>query len=212
MRSENTPLPKKYRVSVFLNFPYDENFKDLFLAYVVGVCSFGFTPRTTLEIVGGEQRLRRIAELIQSCRYSFHDLSRVELDSREPATPRFNMSFEAGLAVMCSLTKPAPGHTYFIFEKDSKRLQKSLSDLGGTDVYAHSGTPEGVLREISNALIAAARRPTVRQMLGFLRQVQNGMEDIMQDASAETPYTARVFSNLVVLTNQIIKSQIRTSQ
>jgi cytochrome P450 len=78
------------------------------------------------------------------------------------------MSFEAGLAVMCSLMGAPPGHTYFIFERDSKRLQKSLSDLGGTDVYAHGGSAERVLREISHALIAAKRRPTVEQMLGYL--------------------------------------------
>jgi hypothetical protein len=118
-----------------LNFPYDEQFQELFLAYVVGVCSFGMTPRTTLEVAGGEQRLQRIANLVQSCRFSFHDLSRVEVIGRDPVVPRFNMPFEAGLAVMCSLMTAKPKqHTYFIFETDSKRLHKSLSDLGGSDV------------------------------------------------------------------------------
>ena len=207
MPTDPRRLPKRYRNSIFLNFPYDEPFRDLFLAYVVGVCSFGLTPRTTLEIVGGEQRLRRIATLIQSCRFSFHDLSRVELNEGEPVTPRFNMSFEAGLAVMYSLVKKTPGHTYFIFETDYKRLQKSLSDLGGVDVYSHGGTVEGVLREISNALIAAKRRPTVEQMLRFMNQARDGLQDIMNNARAETPYSARVFSDLVVFTNEIVKQQ-----
>ncbi len=185
------------------------SFGILFLAYVVGVCSFGLTPRTTLEIVGGEQRLRRIAALIQSCRFSFHDLSRVELDGREPATPRFNMPFEAGLAVMYSLVEKAPDHTYFIFEADYRRVQKSLSDLGGTDVYAHAGTAEGVLREISNALVSAKRRPALEQMLGFLKQVNDGLGEIMRNAGAITPYSARVFSDLVVFTtNELVKQQL----
>jgi hypothetical protein len=47
--------------SIFLNVPYDESFAELFLAYIVGICSYGMTPRTTLEVPGGEQRLRRIA-------------------------------------------------------------------------------------------------------------------------------------------------------
>jgi hypothetical protein len=205
--TEPRRLPRRYRNSIFLNFPYDEQFRDLFLAYVVGVCSFGLTPRTTLEIVGGEQRLRRIATLIQSCRFSFHDLSRVELNEGEPVTPRFNMPFEAGLAVMYSLVKKTPGHTYFIFETDYKRLQKSLSDLGGTDVYSHGGIVEGVLREISNALIAAKRRPTVEQILRFVNQARDGLQDIMKNARAETPYSARVFSDLVVFTNEIVKQQ-----
>ena len=108
---------------------------------------------------------------------------------------------------MYSLAKKTPGHTYFIFETDYKRLQKSLSDLGGTDVYSHGGTVEGVLREISNALIAAKRRPTVEQMLRFVNQARDGLQDIMNNARSETPYSARVFSDLVVFTNEIVKQQ-----
>jgi hypothetical protein len=49
------------------------------------------TPRATLEIPGGARRLDRIIELIGNCRYSFHDLSRVEIDAADPPTPRMNM-------------------------------------------------------------------------------------------------------------------------
>lgn len=122
------------------------------------------------------------------------------------------MPFEAGLAVMYSLMKKTPGHTYFIFEADFRRLQKSLSDLGGTDVYAHGGTAEGVLREISNALIAAKRRPSVDSMLNFLDQVRSRLGDIMKNAKTDTPYTARVFSEIVVFTNEIVKQQILGSK
>ena len=122
------------------------------------------------------------------------------------------MPFEAGLAVMYSLMRTTPGHTYFIFETDYRRLQKSLSDLGGTDVYAHGGTVEGVLREISNALIAARRRPTVEKMVGFFDQVRSRLGDIMRNAGAETPYSARVFSDIVVFTNEIVKRQLSASK
>jgi hypothetical protein len=53
-------------------------------------------PRSALEIPGPTRRLDRILELISACRYSFHDLSRVQLSR---GAPRFNMPFEAGLAV-----------------------------------------------------------------------------------------------------------------
>jgi hypothetical protein len=205
------PVPRssrRYDNSVFLNCPYDQQFKDLFLAYIVGICSFGLTPRTTLEIVGGEQRLRRITMLIQSCRLSFHDLSRVEIDHHDPLTPRFNMPFEAGLAVMYSLLKEAPRHTYFIFEQDSKRLQKSLSDLGGSDVFAHGGTVHGVFREIGNALVAAKRRPTVKEMYQVFEQVSTGLGSIMHNAGETKPYSARVFSDLVVLANELVKQKM----
>jgi hypothetical protein len=143
-------------------------------------------------------------KLIRSCPYSFHDLSRVELDTREPPAPRFNMAFEAGLAVMHSFQNPKRPHTYFIFETDGKRLQKSLSDLRGTDVYTHDGTREGVLREIGNALINAKHRPTVDQMLSVFDQGRNALRNIMRNSRAKTAYTPRVFSDLIVLTNDIL--------
>src|SRR5450631_1393727 len=98
-KSGRRPRSNASRPSVFLNLPYDRRFESLFLAYIAGVSAFGMTPRATLEIPGSVRRLDRIFKLISSCPYSIHDLSRVQLDRRLPATPRFNMPFELGLAV-----------------------------------------------------------------------------------------------------------------
>ncbi len=88
--------------SVFLNLPYDARFRSLFLAYVAGTSAFGLIPRATLEIPGSARRLDRILALMESCQYSIHDMSRVQLDRRPPPTPRFNMpkspSFEDSVA------------------------------------------------------------------------------------------------------------------
>jgi hypothetical protein len=85
--------------TVFLNIPYDGGFRRLYLAYISGLIHLGLKPRATIEIPGGQNRLDKIFDLIRSCRYSIHDLSRVQLDRKPPATPRFNMPFELGLAV-----------------------------------------------------------------------------------------------------------------
>jgi hypothetical protein len=93
---------KKLRVepdSVFLNIPYDEKFKKLYLAYLSGLVSLGLKPKVTLAIPGGVTRLDRIFSLLRSCRYSIHDLSRVELDRSHPPIPRFNMPMELGMAI-----------------------------------------------------------------------------------------------------------------
>lgn len=74
----------------FLNIPYDNKYKDLYLAFVAGLASFGLIPKATLEIPGSKNRLEKILELITNCRYSFHDLSRVQIDHTPPfSTPRF---------------------------------------------------------------------------------------------------------------------------
>jgi hypothetical protein len=182
--------------AVFLNFPYDRQFVPLYLAYIAGVCSFGLTPRVALELPGGERRLDRIVELILGCRYSFHDLSRVELDLRRPRTPRMKMPFELGLTVMASYHNPKR-HTWCIFEKDYRRVLKSLGDLAGSDVYSHDGRPSGVLRQIANALVVEDRQPDMRRLLAIYREVKAALPSILQKRGAKSCYEAAVFRDLV---------------
>ena len=92
-------MARRIIASVFINVPYDEPYTDLFLALIAGLCSFGLDPRAALECASGERRLDRIFKLMMTCRYSLHDLSRVELDLGLPPTPRFNMPFELGLMI-----------------------------------------------------------------------------------------------------------------
>ena len=95
----------KTKEAVFLNIPYDPLFTRLYLAYITAFSAIGFVPRATLGITGN-RRLDRIASLIESCAYSIHDLSRVQLDRHAPRTPRFNMPFELGLAVAWAQANP----------------------------------------------------------------------------------------------------------
>ena len=133
------------RADVFLNIPYDHRFENLYLAYITGLNCFGLVPRATLEIPGGARRLDRIWELLKGCPYSLHDLSRVQLDRTPPCTPRFNMPFELGLALAWERIS-SPKHHWFVFETAKHRVSKSLSDLGGTDVYIHGRVIAGITR------------------------------------------------------------------
>lgn len=191
--------------SVFLNIPYDRQFEPLYLAYISGVCSFGLTPRVALELPGGERRLDRIIELIESCRYSFHDLSRVELDLRRPRTPRMNMPFELGLTVMAAYRNPKL-HTWSVFEKDYRRALKSLGDLGGSDAYSHGGSPKGVLRQIGNALVAEHQQPEMKQLLAIYRAVKALLPTILKRRGAKSCYEAAVFRDLVYAAQKSVKS------
>jgi hypothetical protein len=188
---------------VFLNIPYDEHFTDLFLAYIAGLMALGLYPRTTLEIVGGERRLDRTFELIQSCRYSVHDLSRVQVDVKPPATPRFNMPFELGLAVAWQRIQPRE-HTWFVFEAKGRRIEKSLSDLGGTDVYIHHGRPVGLFSELTNAFVSAQRRPTVEQMKVVYTDLRRGLSDRMRKAGTRSVFKARIFEDFRVLARRLV--------
>jgi hypothetical protein len=183
--------------SVFLNIPYDDRFKRLYVAYIVGLIQLGLKPRATIEIPGGTNRLQKILDLIRSCPYSIHDLSRVQLDKTPPRTPRFNMPFELGLAVASAHLDPAP-HDWFVFESVPRRASKSLSDLGGTDANIHSGTVEGIMRELGNAFVRQSRneRYSVPEMMRTYRVVSSLVADILQETGAHSLFEAGVFRRL----------------
>ncbi len=191
-------MPGARRDSAFLNIPYDLAYEDHFLAYIAGVAAFGLNPRATLELTSGDRRLDRIFQLISACRYSFHDLSLVELDRTPPATPRFNMPFELGLVVGWQYAVPS-GHDWFVFESSRHRLQKSLSDLNGTDPFIYGSTVDGILREIRNALSRHGVQPTAAQMRKILDDlIENAAPTILRQTGASSVFEARPFAELVV--------------
>jgi hypothetical protein len=185
------PDPK----AVFLNIPYDEEFSSLYVAYVVGLYSLGLVPHITSEIPGGARRLERILELIKECRYSIHDLSRVEIGAKPGSTPRFNMPLELGMTVTWADLNPNL-HTYFVFESELYRLQRSTSDLNGTDAYAHGGTSEGVFRELRNAFWREGAS-SVPKMVSTHRFVEGGLRyHILPRAGESSIYASAVFREL----------------
>jgi hypothetical protein len=185
------------RVSLFLNIPYDPAFRNLYLAYIAGVSSFGLAPRATLEIPGGERRLDRILSLMRSCAYSLHDLSRVELDRHPPRTPRFNMPFELGMAVSWQKLTRA-NHTWFVFEAVRRRAEKSLSDISGTDVYIHNGNVRGVFTQLCNAFVRLKSQPTTQEMEQIYLRLLDLLPRLQKQTGADSPFEARIFRDLVV--------------
>lgn len=93
-----------------------------------------------------------------------------------------------------------------MFESSARRVQKSLSDLAGTDVYVHDGTIEGLFRELCNALVRV-KRPTVRQMMDVYRTLEASCAGIMAKAGSRSPFGARVFADLVVSANEAVRLQ-----
>jgi hypothetical protein len=186
------------RTPVFLNIPHDVHFQDLYLAYIVGVVSLGLHPRATVEIVGGERRLDRIFGLIRACPYSLHDLSRVEIDTKRPETPRFNMPLEPGMAIAWQKLNPER-HVWFVFEAKQRRIEKSMSDLNGSDVQIHGGRPKGLFSELTSAFIRSQHRTGVGHMQRVFLGLKRGLPGLLLKAGTKSAFKARVFDDLRVL-------------
>jgi hypothetical protein len=188
-------MARQHANTAFINVPYDERYQDLYLAFIAGLTAFGLDPRATLEIPGRDRRLDRIFELITSCQYSFHDLSRVQLDRKRPQTPRFNMPFELGLVLGWLQASRRSNHTWFLFEGVQRRVSKSLSDLDGTDPYIHDERPKGLFRELGNALVRSVDQPTVGQMNSVYRKIKIASPLIMKNAVRNRSSRLAYFGN-----------------
>jgi len=138
--------PRRSRASdpnVFINCPFDENFRPCFEALLFAVTASGYKVRCALEDADGASiRFEKLRNLIRECPYTIHDLSRIELS--KDALPRFNMPFELGLAMGAKYfggPKQRRNSALIMVRKDYI-LSAYLSDLGGNDPGSHNGNPE----------------------------------------------------------------------
>lgn len=145
---------RNFETNVFVNCPFDEEYRPLLRALLFATVDSGFTPRIALEDPdSGEARIERIKKLIRACRLSIHDISRME-PLRKGDLPRFNMPFELGLDLGAKAfgASPLTDKRCLILERDQYRFQKVLSDISGNDIRAHDGQPEEVLKQVRNWL------------------------------------------------------------
>src|SRR6266704_2057767 len=112
------------------------------------------------------------------------------------------MPFEAGLAVATAMNSGGK-HQWVIFESKAHRLSKSLSDLDGTDPHVHEGRPEGVLRELTNALVRSQRSPSFANLLEVYREVRGEASKLKQELGGASLFEARAFKDVVVIANEI---------
>lgn len=155
-------MRRPYTEQVFINCPFDEEYRPLFEALVFAICACGMVARSALEVDNGaEVRIEKIVRIIGECCHSVHDISRVELDG-DSGLPRMNMPFELGLFLGAQRfgDPRQKKKTCIIFDSERYRYQKFLSDIAGQDIRAHNQNPAELIRAVRNAL-ATAQPPGV---------------------------------------------------
>jgi hypothetical protein len=174
---------------VFINCPFDETYRPLFLAMVFGIHALGFRARCALEIDdGGVTRLSKIEGLISDCRFGVHDLSRIELDDAN-GLPRFNMPFELGLFLGAKHygDEVQQRKQILVLDVERYRFQQFISDLAGVDPKAHDGEPEKLLAALRLFLRTASQRSVIG--LGELTELYHAWVDDLSPAAEAFGYT-----------------------
>jgi hypothetical protein len=189
--------------SVFLNIPYDKEFEDLYVAYIVGLTQLGLRVNAALA-VPNQGRLETIIRLIEKSNFSIHDLSRDDLSK---GIPRFNMPLELGLALYRSHATKGR-HRVYVFESKPYRTQRSTSDINGIDPQIHHGTAKGVMAGLRNILRQPGDVTTVPEMLLSYNAVKRKLPEFKKNAGGKSLFEASVFHDLTLAA--LVESQERS--
>lgn len=142
--------------NVFINCPFDKEYLPLFHAIVFTIHVLDFRARCSLEMDVGDGRLARIVEIIGSCKYGLHDLSRIQQNNK---LPRFNMPFELGIDVGFRSSGQTRYRTknHLIMDSHPYRYRQFISDLSGRGLKAHNNQPRKVIEVVRNWLNDAVK-------------------------------------------------------
>jgi hypothetical protein len=152
-----------YDDNVFINCPFDDEYKPTFDAIVFAVHDAGFVARCSREVDDASRfRLAEIMRIISECRYGVHDISRTGLD-RKHKLPRFNMPFELGIFLGCKRFGGAPddGKTCLVLDRTRYRYQKFLSDIAGQDIKSHGNSPNKAVSQVRKFLRTESGRVNI---------------------------------------------------
>ena len=144
----------KYDRRVFINCPFDDQFKPLFEAIAFAFLVCGIRPRCALEIDdASEVRIDKVFKIIGECKYGVHDISRTEATSAS-GLPRFNMPLELGMFLAAKRFGVGRQRQKVCLILDSApyRYQQFISDIAGQDIQVHNNSPQMVVTVVRNWL------------------------------------------------------------
>lgn len=133
---------------VFVNCPFDQQYRRLLDALIFAVHDCGFHSRSALEVEdSGEVRVQKIVRIIGESQYGIHDISRIE-------TPRFNMPLELGLFLGAKAFGGVEQQAKkcLVLDEEPYRYQTYCSDIAGQDIRAHGGKPHVAIELVRNWL------------------------------------------------------------
>jgi hypothetical protein len=146
--------------NVFLNCPFDEEYRALLRPLIFTIVYLGFAPRIGLETLdSGSPRIDKIIRLIRESKFAIHDLSRCQ--AKKPGEYyRLNMPLELGIDAGCRRFGRGrhKSKRCLILETKAFRYQAAISDLAGSDIVVHKDRPTELVRGVRNWLDSQVNR------------------------------------------------------
>ncbi len=134
--------------NVFINCPFDNAFFPLLKPLLFTITYLDLKPHISETSDSGQTRIEKIIGLMKVCKYSIHDLSRMEPIKRREY-PRFNMPFECGIDFGLKMSdEKFLGKKFLILEKEHYRYKSVISDISGNDIKAHQNDAEQMIKVV----------------------------------------------------------------
>ena len=165
-----------YNDSVFINCPFDEDYKPILRAIVYAIYRCGFYPQTALdEDDSTELRLLKIIR-------------------------KMNMPFELGIFFGAKFfgDNSQQRKNALILERQKYTYQQYISDLSGIDTKAHNNDPITALKRVHSWLNTASRRKTIPGEKTLQSRFEE-FELVLPDLAAETGYNLENLPFLILL-------------
>jgi hypothetical protein len=145
------PRTSDYAKSVFINCPFDKPYERLLFGIIFAIHYCGFAARCALEKSNsGPPRIAQIVDIIRSCKFGIHDISRTELGTN--GFPRFNMPLELGLFLGASEFDKSREKICLILDKETDRYKVFCSDIAGQDIKSHDNSVRTAIKVIRDWL------------------------------------------------------------
>lgn len=144
-------MAKEFDKNVFINCPFDDDYRQLLEALIFVVKFLGYNPRIATERAdSSDSRIHKIVDLIKECKFGIHDLSRI-ISTEEGQPFRMNMPFELGIDYGAKTLADSGRFTtkkLLVLEQKRYRFQKALSDMAGSDIKSHENDPLKLIRAV----------------------------------------------------------------
>lgn len=182
-------LANDYNKCVFINCPFDTEYKDLFYSIVFTVYFCGYLPRCALEASNSDDiRIKKILSLIGQCRWGIHDISRTEMNAS--GLPRFNMPLELGMFLGSQHfgSKPHRLKSCIIMDTSQYRYQQFISDIAGQDITCHNGRKEDAVSAIRDWLSSLDKKsimPGGKNIIARFMEFNSDLPSMCRDLKLE---------------------------
>jgi hypothetical protein len=198
-------------LDVFINCPFDLEYRPFFQAIIFVVIRSGFRARCALETDDAtENRCEKIFKIIKDCHYGIHDISRTELDPKH-RLPRFNMPLELGIFLGAKRfgTRIHKPKRCIVFDREKYRYQKYISEIAGHDIHSHDRKLKLLIEKVATWLRDQSRNekiPGGRKMVVEFADFRSKMKKICSSKNLQPDelsfgdYTAIVTQYLTVPT------------